>query len=226
MNLLTNIFYLLATSLMIPVMLALLWCLVRTLLCSGATLRRYRKRMRFDSLRREIAMRLDASELPDRQVLSDSATWDESGVSAAVSKLMSVADNDVLAEKVVQDCQIHWSAQIDPLRTLARTGPALGLMGTLIPLGPALVGLAAGDLQTMSRNLVIAFATTVVGLLIGTLASFLASVHSGWRQVDSVLVTYAANRLAQIDLHHDSSDDDTMVDELDQQRNHREVAHV
>jgi len=43
-------------------------------------------------------------------------------------------------------------------------------MGTLIPISPALVALAAGDVKTLSANLIIAFSTTVVGLLIGAIA--------------------------------------------------------
>jgi biopolymer transport protein ExbB/TolQ len=53
---------------------------------------------------------------------------------------------------------------------LVRFGPALGLMGTLIPLSPALTGLANGNTQTLSHNLRVAFSVTVVGLLIGAVA--------------------------------------------------------
>ena len=42
----------------------------------------------------------------------------------------------------------------------------LGLMGTLIPMGPALVGLAVGDISSMSYNMQVAFATTVIGMLV------------------------------------------------------------
>ena len=51
-----------------------------------------------------------------------------------------------------------------------RIGPALGLMGTLIPLSPALTGLASGNTQTLSHDLRVAFSVTVVGLLIGAVA--------------------------------------------------------
>jgi len=55
-------------------------------------------------------------------------------------------------------------------RMLVRAGPALGLMGTLIPLSPALTGLAAGNTSTLSHNLRVAFSVTVVGLMIGAIA--------------------------------------------------------
>ena len=50
-----------------------------------------------------------------------------------------------------------------PVHFLTKTAPMLGLMGTLIPMGPALAGLASGDIGNMAYNMQIAFATTVVG---------------------------------------------------------------
>ena len=55
-------------------------------------------------------------------------------------------------------------------RMLVRAGPALGLMGTLIPLSPALTGLANGNTAQLSHDLRVAFSVTVVGLLIGAVA--------------------------------------------------------
>lgn len=55
--------------------------------------------------------------------------------------------------------------RLERTRLLVRAGPALGLMGTLIPLSPALAGLAAGDVQELSENLRVAFSVTVIGLL-------------------------------------------------------------
>lgn len=49
---------------------------------------------------------------------------------------------------------------------MIKFGPMLGLMGTLIPMGPALVGLATGDIASMAYNMQVAFATTVVGMLV------------------------------------------------------------
>jgi len=86
---------------------------------------------------------------------------------------------------------------VERIGALARRGPALGLMGTLIPLGPALVGLAAGNLQMMSENLVIAFATTVVGLLVGTLAGAVVAAKHRWYRADAALLAFAAGRVLQ-----------------------------
>ena len=70
-------------------------------------------------------------------------------------------------DKVVADLENSLRQRAERLAVLSRTGPMLGLVGTLIPLQPALAGLAAGDMQSMASNLLIGFTTTVVGLLVG-----------------------------------------------------------
>ncbi len=70
-------------------------------------------------------------------------------------------------EKTVADLENELRKSAERLSVLARTGPMLGLIGTLIPLQPALAGLAAGDMQSMASNLLIGFTTTVVGLIVG-----------------------------------------------------------
>ena len=51
-------------------------------------------------------------------------------------------------------------------KMLAKIGPVLGLIGTLISMSPALVGLSTGDISGMAYNMQVVFATTVVGLVI------------------------------------------------------------
>ena len=63
---------------------------------------------------------------------------------------------------------------------MARLGPMLGLMGTLIPMGPALVGLAAGDIAAMAENLQVAFSTTVVGLFVGAIGFAVQQAKQRW----------------------------------------------
>jgi biopolymer transport protein ExbB/TolQ len=69
--------------------------------------------------------------------------------------------------KLLSDAEHRAARLLDRTRVFIRIGPILGLMGTLIPISPALVGLASGNVDALSANLVIAFSTTVVGLLIG-----------------------------------------------------------
>jgi biopolymer transport protein ExbB/TolQ len=72
--------------------------------------------------------------------------------------------------KALADFDLESQRRLARTRMLVRAGPALGLMGTLIPLSPALTGLANGNTQQLSTDLRVAFSVTVVGLLIGAVA--------------------------------------------------------
>lgn len=65
---------------------------------------------------------------------------------------------------------------------MARLGPIVGLMGTLIPKGHALGQLALGDVSAMTQNLQVAFANTVVGLFIGALGFIVQQGRQRWYQ--------------------------------------------
>jgi biopolymer transport protein ExbB/TolQ len=90
--------------------------------------------------------------------------------------LDSIVDNsqqpggDQKVAKALADFDYRSLRRLERTRMLIRAGPALGLMGTLIPLSPALAALARGDVQELSDNLRIAFSVTVLGLLVGAVA--------------------------------------------------------
>jgi biopolymer transport protein ExbB/TolQ len=83
------------------------------------------------------------------------------------------------------------------LKLAVRLGPALGLMGTLIPMASALQGLASGNLPALASNLVTAFAATVVGLAISLLAFLMAAAREDWARTDAQALAMAAERLLQ-----------------------------
>ena len=86
--------------------------------------------------------------------------------------------------------------RLERTRILVRVGPALGLMGTLIPLAPALAGLAEGDVQTLSDNLRVAFSVTVAGLLAGAIAFVISLVRDRLYGQDYSDLEYLATALA------------------------------
>lgn len=70
--------------------------------------------------------------------------------------------------------------RIDRADLLARIGPMLGLMGTLIPLGPGLAALGRGELEVLAEAVTVAFNTTVLGLLIGILGFVIGRLRRRW----------------------------------------------
>lgn len=63
---------------------------------------------------------------------------------------------------------------------ITRLAPMLGLMGTLIPLGPGLAALGEGDVKILSTAMSVAFDTTVLGLLAGMVGFVIARLRRRW----------------------------------------------
>ena len=98
-------------------------------------------------------------------------------------------------EKLLQDINFEMTKKLERSRFVARVGPMFGLMGTLIPMGPALLGLSAGDIDTLANNLIIAFGTTVVGLMAGAIGFMVATVRTRWYRHDMSDIEYLSEIL-------------------------------
>ncbi len=88
------------------------------------------------------------------------------------------------ARKCLDDLEIDMARRLSVLTFATRVGPMLGLVGTLLPLGPALRGLASDNLSSLAGNLEIAFTSTVFGLLIGGIAYAAGVVRRNWYDQD------------------------------------------
>jgi len=99
--------------------------------------------------------------------------------------------------KGLADFDFSSQRRLERTRMLVRFGPALGLMGTLIPLSPALAGLANGDVETLSENLRVAFSVTVIGLLVGAVAFAVSLVRDRLYGQDLSDLEFVAATLAQ-----------------------------
>ena len=86
-----------------------------------------------------------------------------------LARARSAGDVDGV-EYALADYELAVQRRLDRTRILVRAGPALGLMGTLIPLAPGLAALGHGEVAKLATDLRTAFAATVVGLLVGTVA--------------------------------------------------------
>jgi biopolymer transport protein ExbB/TolQ len=97
--------------------------------------------------------------------------------------------------KDLADFDLACQRRLARTRVLVRAGPALGLMGTLIPLTPALDGLTKGNFQALADNLRLAFSVTVVGLLVGVCAYALSLVRDTMYSQDYSDLEYVASVL-------------------------------
>lgn len=86
-----------------------------------------------------------------------------------LKKSNNIAQIETLARKRIERADLF-----------ARVGPMLGLMGTLIPLGPGLAALSQGELQTLATAVTVAFDTTVLGLLAGIAGFVIGRLRRRW----------------------------------------------
>ncbi|MEZ6014209.1 MAG: MotA/TolQ/ExbB proton channel family protein [Planctomycetota bacterium] len=100
----------------------------------------------------------------------------------------SAADDPRRLAEVATRCELEATRRVSRLNLVARAGPTLGLMATLIPMGPALMALADNDVSGLARSLVVAFTATVCGLLVGLLCATMGTVRRHWYAADLTLV--------------------------------------
>ena len=87
---------------------------------------------------------------------------------------------EALARQLIADEEARYRKITRVTDIIARIAPMFGLMGTLIPLGPGLIALGQGDTKTLSDSLLIAFDTTVVGLISGAVSYVVSGIRKSW----------------------------------------------
>jgi hypothetical protein len=78
-------------------------------------------------------------------------------------------DLDVMAHKL-----------LEIPRVATRVAPMLGLVATMIPMGPALKGLSDGNLAQVSDNLTVAFSAVILALIAAAITYWIVSVRRRW----------------------------------------------
>jgi biopolymer transport protein ExbB/TolQ len=86
----------------------------------------------------------------------------------------------IIAQKILSGEEYRLAKIREKTELIAKMGPLLGLMGTLIPLGPGLVGLGKGDFNMLAQYLIVSFDATIIGILAGALAFTISKIRGRW----------------------------------------------
>ncbi len=85
-----------------------------------------------------------------------------------------------VAKRLLANERAAYKKTVSISDALSKIAPMVGLMGTLIPLGPGLVALGGGDVSSLSSAMQFAFDTTVAGLLAAIVFFVATKLRRSW----------------------------------------------
>jgi biopolymer transport protein ExbB/TolQ len=203
-----NILFDVADALRYPVLLAALLAILVVVVELGALLAELRKRrgrglprleQALDTIRAALAKGDSTTALVTARALGYNPPM-TAALGAIVEQRAKPDAPDRIAKRMAE-YDYRSMRRLERTRILVRMGPALGLMGTLIPLSPALAALAEGDVQRLTEDLRVAFSVTVVGLLIGVIAFMVSLVRDRLYAQDYSDVEYVLAGLSGTPAH-------------------------
>lgn len=196
MNYISDILFWISTGLLVPVIVLLIFFFLRALLLIGSFFGQYMAIRRTAAL---IGKELDSLNKQNVATLAERLPKkNPSLVVTYMCRLLS-ADSAATRQRLISDFEIEADKDLSTSKTLSKMGPMLGLMGTLIPMGPALVGLSTGDIASMAYNMQVAFATTVVGLFAAAIGFITQQVKQRWYLQDMTNLEFIAELLNEND---------------------------
>ena len=98
----------------------------------------------------------------------------------ADSERLGKKSRETLARRLIDNEEDIITQNLQKTDIVTKVGPTLGLMGTLIPMGPGLAALGTGDVTTLASAITIAFNTTVIGIGAGAIGYFASKLRRRW----------------------------------------------
>lgn len=195
MHYISDILYWISTGLLVPVILLLIYFFCRSLLMVGGFFGQYLDVRKSHFRTQEHLRTLTPDNLDD--FWAELPAKSRSLFMRHLKELQQSEGSPARIEKVVADFEAAADKELTPSKMLAKMGPMFGLMGTLIPMGPALVGLSTGDIASMAYNMQVAFATTVVGLFSSAVGFAVQQVKRRWYVEEMNQLVFVAELLKE-----------------------------
>ena len=193
MEIISDILYWISTGLLVPVIVALILLFLRSLLLIGSFFGQYLAIRKSTAQIRKALTGISSENIDS--VTANLPKKSDMLVVSFVKKMIESKDNYAEVKRLLAEFEIAADKDIATCKMLSKLGPMLGLMGTLIPMGPALAGLASGDIESMARNMQVAFATTVTGLVAAAIGYVTQQVKQRWYLQDMTNLEYLSDIL-------------------------------
>ena len=195
MTYISDFLFWISTGLLVPVIVLLLIFFGRALLLVGTFFGQYMNVRKTHEAVKEQLDNLTANnlaELADRLPHNASSSF-----LTYAHRMLEAGGSEPHIVRLLSQFEVAADKEMSTSRTLSKLGPVLGLMGTLIPMGPALVGLSTGDIASMAYNMQVAFATTVVGLFSAIVGVATLQIKKRWYMQDMLQLEFMAELLTQ-----------------------------
>lgn len=115
-------------------------------------------------------------------------------------------DREVVFTQIIHNAQEDNNRKIQSAKYCVKIGPTVGLIGTLSPMATALAGLSSGNFTSLSQQMVTAFSTTILGLIVGAAAYTIAHARIQWQRRDRFVLESAAEKhLNPLNQNHEVS---------------------
>ena len=193
MDQISKVLFVISNSLLIPDILFLIILFIRSLILVGGFYNSFMQRRRMNALLGDVRA-LNAgnlSELSGRLPKSNRSPF----IDHPDDLLTREGLTEDYANYVISNYENVCEKDLSLSKLLTKVGPVLGLVGTLIAMSPALVGLSSGDIGAMAYNMQVVFATTVVGLVISLAGLVTLQYKQRWYTKDVALLDYISSLL-------------------------------
>ena len=217
-ELLTGILDVISQSLTVPVLVILLILFLMSIIFLGSLISEYssKKNISVKKIKELIYDISNANSLKELKDIIQNSELQKSQkkVLYDIASSSSLTDDtrEALARKLVENEEDKIEAKMRNTDIITRIGPTLGLMGTLIPLGPGLAALGSGDINTLASSLTVAFNTTIVGIGSGALAYFIGKIRRHWYDQYLSNIDVLSDTVLDYMKNYDYSKDDITIE--------------
>ncbi|MBE6509404.1 MAG: MotA/TolQ/ExbB proton channel family protein [Methanobrevibacter sp.] len=195
---LTSLIHILSESLLTPVIILLVISVIIVILSLGGLINEYISRKPISSndleeLIRKVSFSSDVSQMKNEIEKSNLFDY-QKGILVRIANNHDIGSDarKALASELISSEETRLIKKTNKTDILVKVGPILGLLGTLIPLGPGLASLGTGNISVLAQALTIAFDTTVTGLSVGALSYLISKYKKQWYESDLIDVETVA----------------------------------
>lgn len=184
-----------ANSLLIPDVIILLALFFRSLILLGSFYNQFMTKRKNDKLLNDKIKNLSKDSVYELEALLPKE--DNALMIKYMRELLGSTPSYAFSDYLISNFENEAEKDLSLSKILAKMGPVLGLIGTLIAMSPALVGLSTGDIAGMAHNMQVVFAATVIGLVVSAVGLITQQFKQRWYAKDVSCLNYVAELLIE-----------------------------